>query len=73
MADERSMPPYLPASGAGKPPSPIPNEYNWQSIMKKDGDDLFDHYRHLLEDLAKESGLLGLIFGRAQNADTRRC
>ena len=60
MADERSNPLY-------NQPSPIPDKYNWQSLLKKDGDDLFDHYRHLLEKLGQEKGLLGLIFGKAQN------
>ncbi|HAK87541.1 MAG: DNA methyltransferase [Nitrospirae bacterium GWC2_46_6] len=60
MADERAKPPY-------NQPSPIPAKYNWQSLLKKDGDDLFDHYRHLLEKLGQEKGLLGLIFGKAQN------
>ncbi len=32
-----------------------------------DGDELFDHYRHILEKLGQEKGLLGLIFGRSQN------
>ena len=67
MADERSKPPYLPASGAGKSPSPIPKKYDWQSLLKKDGDELFDHYRHILEELGQKKGLLQLIFGRAQN------
>jgi type I restriction enzyme M protein len=60
MADERSKPPC-------NLPNPIPKKYDWQSLLKKDGDELFDHYRHLLEELGKEKGLLGLIFGRAQN------
>ena len=60
MADERSKPPY-------DHPSPIPAKYDWQSLLKKDGDDLFDHYRHVLEKLGQEKGLLGLIFGKAQN------
>lgn len=60
MADERSKPLY-------NLPSPIPKVYDWQSLLKKDGDELFDHYRHLLEELGKKTGLLGLIFGRAQN------
>jgi type I restriction enzyme M protein len=33
----------------------------------KDGDELFDHYRHALEKLGQEKGTLGLIFGKAQN------
>src|SRR5262249_42938924 len=35
--------------------------------LAKDGDDLFDHYRHVLEALGNEKGNLGLIFGKAQN------
>jgi type I restriction enzyme M protein len=60
MADERSRPLY-------NQPSQIPVKYNWQSLLKKDGDDLFDHYRHVLEKLGQEKGLLGLVFGKAQN------
>lgn len=60
MADERSKPPY-------NLPSLIPKKYNWQNLLKKDGDPLFDHYRHLLEELGQKKGLLQLIFGRAQN------
>jgi type I restriction enzyme M protein len=60
MADERTKPPYSQPSG-------IPVKYSWPSLLKKDGDELFDHYRHLLEELGKEKGLLGLIFTKAQN------
>ena len=55
MADERTKPPY-------SRPSIVPKAYDWHSLMKKDGDELFDHYRHLLEELGKEKGLLGLVF-----------
>lgn len=24
----------------------MPDEYSWPNLIKKDGDDLFDHYRH---------------------------
>ena len=42
------------------------------SLIKKDGDALFDHYRHALDALGKEKGLLGLIFNKALNKfDTR--
>lgn len=67
MADERSKPPYVPASGAHKYSSPIPEQYRWPSLIKKDGDELFDHYRHLLDKLGREKGLLGLIFNKSQN------
>jgi type I restriction enzyme M protein len=60
MADERSKPPYNQASL-------VPENYNWQSLLEKDGDALFDHYRHVLENLGKEKGLLGLIFAKSQN------
>jgi type I restriction enzyme M protein len=60
MADERTEAPY-------NEPSPIPDKYSWQSLLKKDGDELFDHYRHSLEKLGNEKGLLGLIFNKSQN------
>jgi type I restriction enzyme M protein len=44
MADERTKPPY-------NQPSVVPAKYNWPTLLKKDGDDLFDHYRHMLESL----------------------
>jgi len=60
MADERSRPPY-------HQPSPIPASYAWPMLLAKDGDALFDHYRHTLEELGKQPGTLALIFGKAQN------
>lgn len=60
MADERTKPPY-------NQPSPVPDKYSWQSLLKRDGDELFDHYRHSLEKLGNEKGLLGLIFNKSQN------
>ena len=60
MADERSRPPY-------HQPSPIPAPYAWPALLAKDGDALFDHYRHTLEELGKQPGTLALIFGKAQN------
>ena len=45
----------------------IPGAYAWPSLLVKDGDDLFDHYRHALDELGKHKGTLGLIFGKAQN------
>ncbi|MGD9602301.1 MAG: N-6 DNA methylase [Gammaproteobacteria bacterium] len=60
MADERSRAPY-------NQPSPIPAAYAWPALLAKDGDALFDHYRHTLEELGKQPGALALIFGKAQN------
>ena len=60
MADEQTRPPF-------NRDSIIPTDYNWQSLREKDGDALEVHYRHMLETLAKESGMLGVIFRKSQN------
>jgi type I restriction enzyme M protein len=60
MAAEQSRPPF-------NKPSPIPKEFDWQSLLKHDGDELETHYRHVLESLGKEKGMLGVIFRKAQN------
>jgi type I restriction enzyme M protein len=60
MADERSQPPY-------HQPSIVPAAYAWPTLLQRDGDELFEHYRHMLERLGQERGTLGLIFGKAQN------
>src|SRR5215216_6647799 len=60
MAHERTQPPYYHAST-------IPADYDWPSLLSKDGDALEVHYRHLLEALGKQPGMLGVIFRKAQN------
>src|SRR4029078_9812318 len=60
MADERRKPPY-------NETNPIPAECDWPSLLATDGDALEIHYRHLLETLGKEKGMLGIIFRKAQN------
>lgn len=60
MADEQTKPPF-------NKPSVIPADYDWPSLLTKDGVDLETHYRHLLETLAKERGMLGDIFRKSQN------
>src|ERR1051325_3418244 len=60
MADEQARPPF-------NKPSIIPKEYDWQSLLGVEGDALEIHYRHILENLAKECGMLGVIFRKAQN------
>lgn len=47
--------------------SAVPKKYNWQSLLKKDGAELEEHYRSLLDELGKQQGLLGVIFRKAQN------
>lgn len=48
-------------------PSAIPVEWQWFQLSGKSGDELELHYRHTLEALAKEGGLIGTIFRKAQN------
>lgn len=60
MADEQTKPPF-------NKPSTIPQDLDWQSLLKKDGDALEVHYRHILDSLGKARGMLGIIFRKAQN------
>lgn len=60
MTDEKSKAPF-------NKPSTIPKGLDWQSLLKVDGDKLEVHYRHVLESLGKEKGLIGVIFRKAQN------
>ena len=48
-------------------PSAIPEKWRWEKLRGQSGDDLELQYRHSLEALAKEKGLLGTIFRKAQN------
>ena len=45
----------------------MPETCGWPCLTRKDGDELFDHYRHTLEALGNRKGLLGLIFNKSQN------
>ena len=60
MADEQSKPPFNKTSA-------VPAGYDWPSLFVLYGDDLDTHYRHTLEELGKRTGMLGLIFRKAQN------
>src|SRR5258708_6173485 len=60
MAHERTQPPYNDVSR-------IPAEFDWPGLLNRDGDDLEIHYRHTLEELGRQPGMLGLIFRKAQN------
>jgi type I restriction enzyme M protein len=60
MADEQTKPPF-------SKPSIIPKNLDWPSLLKKDGDALEVHYRHILESLGKAKGMLGVIFRKSQN------
>ena len=48
-------------------PSAVPSDWNWAALRGKSGDELELQYRHSLENLARESGLIGTIFRKAQN------
>ena len=69
MADEQSKPPY-------NRKSIVPAKLSWQSLLDRDGDELEVHYRHVLEELGKQKGMLGEIFKKArpeiQNPSTLR-
>jgi type I restriction enzyme M protein len=60
MAHEQTQPPF-------RRPSIIPAGYDWPSLLAREGDDLEIHYRHILEILGKQTGMLGVIFRKAQN------
>jgi type I restriction enzyme M protein len=60
MADEQTRPPF-------KRAGLVPKEWAWPNLLSKDGDALEVHYRHTLEQLGKQRGMLGLIFRKAQN------
>jgi type I restriction enzyme M protein len=60
MADEQTKAPFNRESA-------IPKDYDWQSLIAKDGAKLELHYRHSLEALGKEKRLIGAIFRKAQN------
>ncbi len=45
----------------------IPEGYQWSDLVGLEGDALEVHYRKTLEMLARETGMLGAIFRKAQN------
>lgn len=61
MADEVTKAPY------NRPPI-VPAEYDWPSLLSRDGEDLKRHYDKTLQELAKQPGMLGAIFKRAKSA-----
>ncbi len=65
MADEQTKPPF------GAKPF-IPAGLDWPSLLARDGDDLEVHYRHVLTELGRRSGMLGVVFRKAQNRIQQR-
>ncbi len=45
----------------------IPEGYRWANLTKLDGTELENQYRHTLEALARQDGMLGVIFRKSQN------
>jgi type I restriction enzyme M protein len=60
MSHERTQAPW-------SQPSVIPSGYGWPALLAKEGDALEVQYRHTLEALGRQPGMLGLIFRKAQN------
>jgi len=60
MAHERENRPL-------KPEKIVPANCSWQRLLDADGDELEDVYRRILQDLARQPGVLGVIFRKAQN------
>ena len=59
MAHEQTRPPY------NRKPI-VPPNLGWESLLKREGDELEVHYRHILEELGKKPGMLGEIFKKAR-------
>ncbi len=60
MADEQTRPPFSCSAF-------IPDGLDWPSLLARDGDELEVHYRHILEELGRGNGMLGVVFRKAQN------
>ncbi len=69
MADEREKGgiPSPHPSPSGRGGVGVPKKFAWASLVRLDGDDLELQYRHTLENLGKQGGMLGTIFRKAQN------
>jgi len=60
MAEEQTKPPFDAVPF-------IPEGLDWASLLARDGDELEVHYRHVLTELGRRPGMLGVIFRKAQN------
>lgn len=60
MADEQTKPPF---DGRRF----VPEGLDWESLLARDGEELEAHYIRLLRELAREPGMLGVVFSGAQN------
>lgn len=60
LADEQTKPPL-------NKPSTIPDELDWESLLKESGAALETQYVKILRELSTQKGLLGVIFRKSQN------
>src|SRR5690348_6230963 len=60
MADEQAHAPF-------NRPAIVPKGLDWASLVRLDGDSLEVQYLHILAELGKYPGTLGLVFRKAQN------
>ena len=60
MADELTRPPF------GQE-AVTPKGLDWGSLLARDGADLEAHYIHVLNELGKQPGMLGVIYRKGQN------
>lgn len=60
MADEQTRQPFNRAAL-------VAPDLDWQSLLRRDGDDLEVHYRHVLTELGRQSGMVGVVFRKSQN------
>ncbi len=44
----------------------LPNDCTWESLVTKSGDELKEHYNHVLMTLSKKIGMIGEIYRGAQ-------
>ena len=68
MADELTHAPYNRPNSIprGKDKQGKKVNFDWQSLLKKDGAELYQHYRDTLDFLSTQPGLLGVIFKEAE-------
>jgi type I restriction enzyme M protein len=45
----------------------IPEEYRWEKLKEKKGEEILEHYEDTLRELGSHDGLLGEIFGRVNS------
>ena len=59
MADEQTRAPH-------HKPAIVPKGLDWASLLAKEGEALEAHYRHVLDELSKQPGMLGEVFKKAR-------